>query len=115
MWLLYQHIACCRGTKIMMETASFLLNGSDAGNSSLLREFPYWWQTLAITLVSYIFVFASTLLLVYLPLLVLLAKIKNNNLHVRPLNIIHMSLLTSTILEDILLMYVYANYLPSVQ
>ena len=98
-----------------METVS-LLNISDAaaGNSSLLREFPYWRQTLAISLISYIFVYASTLLLVYLPLLVLLAKMKNNNVHLKPLNVIHMSLLTFTIIEDVLIMIVYTNYLPSV-
>ena len=39
---------------------------------------------------------------------------KNNNVHLKPLNVIHMSLLTSTVIEDVLIMIVYTNYLPSV-
>ena len=98
-----------------MEAASLLLNVSNtsAGNTSLLREFPYWQMTLALNLVSYFFVLAGIHLLVYLPLLVLLAKMKMSNAHLRPLNLIHMSLLASTIIEDILLMTIYTNYFPS--
>jgi hypothetical protein len=51
---------------------------------------------------------------IYLPLLVLLAKTRNNNVHLRPLNIIHMSLLASAIIEDMLLAIVYTSYLPSI-
>ena len=99
-----------------MEAASLLLNASNtsAGNSSLIGEFPYWQTTLALNLVSFLFVFASIHLLVYLPLLVLLAKMRSKDLHIMPLNLIHMSLLASTIIEDILVMIIFAGYLPSV-
>ena len=98
-----------------MEAASFLFNVSStsAGNSSLIEEFPYWQTTLALNLVSFIFVFASIHLLVYLPLLVLLAKMRSKNVHTKPLNVIHISLLASTIIEDILNMNLYVGYLPS--
>ena len=98
-----------------MEAASFLFNVSStsAGNSSLIEEFPYWQTTLALNLVSFIFVFASIHLLVYLPLLVLLAKMRSKNVHAKPLNVIHILLLASTIIEDILNMNLYVGYLPS--
>ena len=54
--------------------------------------------------------YATLLSLVYLPMLVLLAKMKNSNVHLKPLNVIHMSLLTSAIIEDVLI--AYTNYLP---
>ena len=97
-----------------METTSFHLNISDVG---LLREFPYWRLTLAINLCSLTFVFVGTLLVLYLPLLLmLLGKIitSNTNVHFRSLYVIHMSLLTATIVEDILIMIVYVSYQPSI-
>ena len=92
-----------------MENISLLLNNSDVG---LLREFPYWQPTLAVILFFYATVPSGTILIVYLPLLVALLRMKKE--HFKPLNWIHMSLLMASILEDILRICLFSIYLPSV-
>ena len=49
--------------------------------------------------------------MLYLPLLVVLLRMKKN---FRPLNLIHVSLLVASILEDILRIFIFSLYLPSV-
>lgn len=93
-----------------MDNFSVITNGSVA-NYSLPVEFPYWQPTLAITLIGYIIVPSGIILTLYLPLLMILLRLKQS---LKPLNAIHVSLLASTILEDVLQTCLYAMYLPSI-
>ena len=87
-----------------------LVNSSDL-NDSLPGVFPYWQPTLAISLFGSITLPSVVILLLYLPLLVVLLKLKDN---FKPLNVIHMSLLLSTIIDDILRLCLRAIYFPSI-
>ena len=93
-----------------MDFSSVSANSSIA-NYSPPVEFPYWRPTLAITLIGYIAVPSGIILILYLPLLVILLRLKQG---LKPLNVIHVSLLASTILEDVLQMGLYSIYLPSI-
>lgn len=93
-----------------MDNFSVITNSSDA-NDSLPGEFPYWQPTLAITLFGYITVPSGIILILYLPLLVILLRSKES---LKPLNVIHVSLLVSTVVEDVLQMCLYSIYLPSI-
>ena len=88
--------------------------GSDvsSGNSSLLGEFPYWQPTLAITLVLNIAVTSGTVLVLYLPVLAVMLREMRKG-HFKPLNMVHVSLLIASILDDILRTSLYSIYLPS--
>ena len=92
-----------------MEGVTLLLNSSDV-NDSMLGEFPYWKPTLAVSLIG------ATLqvwVIVILHLLVLVALTKSKKERLRPLNVVHESLLVSAIVEDILRMILDFVYLPS--
>ena len=98
-----------------MENISFLLNSSDDtfGNSSLLiREFPYWQPTLAVVLFLLTISQASSILIIYVPLLVVLLRVLKKD-HFKPLNLLHASLVTVSIIEDICHIILYPIYLPS--
>ena len=95
-----------------MENVSLLLNSSDVNGSNILREFPYWQPTLAVTLFFYCTVPPCTLLFLYVPLVLILLRMKKENFE--PLNLIHVSLLSATILEDTLRVCLFPIYLPSV-
>lgn len=95
-----------------MKTTSVSLNISGVGNSSLLREFPYWQPTLTITLCLHITIPCGTILFFYLPLLVALLRLKKK--HLNPLDLIHVSLLTALILDNILRACLLTFYLPSI-
>ena len=86
------------------------LNASNESDVILL-EFPYWKPTLAITLFVAISVACCTVF-VYLLLLVVMFKIKKK--HFKPLNIVHISLMISTILDAIIQIFLFAFYVPSI-
>ena len=98
-----------------MENVSFLLPNSsdDAGNSSLLREFPYWQPTLAVSTVVLVTVPFGPILVLYLPLIVVLVRMMKKD-HLKALNLIHVSLLIASIVEDVGRILLYPIYLPSV-
>ena len=83
-----------------------------SGNGSLLGEFPYWQPTLAIALFCNIAVPSATVLVLYLPLLVVLLRLMKKD-QLKPLNLIHVSLVIASILDDILHTCLYSTYLPS--
>ena len=89
------------------------LNTSDAidANSSLLREFPYWQPTLAISLFLNTTILSGVILVLYLPLVIELFKIMKKE-QLKALNLIHMSLLISTILDDVLRICLNSVNLP---
>ena len=96
-----------------MENTFLLYNTSDLsdGNSSLLREFPYWQPTLAITLFFNTTTLSGVILVLYLPLVIELHKIMKKE-QLKALNLIHMSLLVSTILDDVLRICLNSVNLP---
>ena len=89
-------------------------NSSDvsSGNSSLLREFPYWQPTLAITLFFNIALPSGIVLFLYFPLLVVLLRLLKKE-QLKSLNLVHVSLLIASILDVILRICLYSLYLPS--
>lgn len=91
-----------------------MLYSSDVSgdNSSLLREFPHWQPTLAVDLFCNITLPSFTILVLYLPLLVVLLRMMKKE-QLKALNLIHVSLLTASILDDILRTCLYSIYLPS--
>ena len=85
-------------------------NSPNADNSSL-GEFPYWRITLPITLVS------STLMsccVIFLHVLLIVVFLKTKKEHFKPLNLVHISLLVSVILEEIFRVILDVLYLPSI-
>ena len=95
-----------------MEEVTLLLNSTDVNDSILLLgEFPYWKPTLAVSLVGDTLVFWVVIIL-YLLVLVALIKLKKERL--RPVNIVHETLLGSAIVEDMLRLIIDILYLPSV-
>ena len=94
---------------VNMEGTSVLLNTSV--NNDSLGEFPYWKTTLAISLFGGT---SSVCVLIILHLLVLVALVKTKKDRLRPLNLIHASLLVSSILEDILRIVLNIIYSPSI-
>ena len=97
-----------------MENIFLLYNTSDSsnGNSSLLREFPYWQPTLAVTLFFNTTTLSGVILILYLPLVIELLKIMKKE-QLKALNLIHMSLLISSILDDILRICLNSVLYPS--
>ena len=90
--------------------ASLLLNNSIL-NDSLLGEFPYWRPVLAITLLTGT-VSTVGIILIHLLVLVMLLKVKKE--HFKSLNVIHMSLLISSIVEDVSRIFLNSIYTPSI-
>ena len=98
-----------------MENVSFLLPNSsdDAGNSSLLREFPYWQPTLAVATLILVTLPFGHIIGIYLPLIwVLIRMLKKDNF--KALNLIHLTLLIASIVEDGFRIILYPLYLPSI-
>ena len=98
-----------------MENIMFLLyNTSDSsdGNSSLLREFPYWQPTLAVALFFNTTTLSGMILILYLPLLIVLLGIMKKE-QLKALNLLHVSLLIASILDDILRICLNSIYYPS--
>ena len=97
-----------------MENISLILNSSDSsgGNGSLIREFPYWQPTLAVTLLLNTTILSGITLVFYLPLLIEFVRIMWKE-HFKALNLIHISLLISSILDNILRICLYYLHLPS--
>ena len=93
-----------------MEDFEIVLNDTSSMNDSLLGEFPYWRESLSVSLLGS-FSLSSYLITVHLLLLIVLLKLKKEQF--RPLNLIHASLLVSTILEDVLRFVLDVLYLPS--
>ena len=83
----------------------------NSSNDSLPGIFPYWQPTLAISLFGSIIVPSGVVIFLYIPLLVVLLKLKDN---FKSLNVIHMSLLISSIIDDILLTCLRVVYFPSI-
>ena len=73
-----------------MAGTSMLVNISNTNTS--LSEFPYWRPTLAVALTSLISCLGISILILYLSLLVALVMAKESKF--KPLNIIHISLLS---------------------
>lgn len=93
-----------------MENISAVINSSII-NESLLVEFPYWQPVLAIILSS------STLSLcgiILFHLLVLVALLRTKKKSFKPLDVIHLSLLVSSVVEDILRIVLDILYSPPV-
>ena len=88
------------------------LSAVSSGNSSLLGEFPYWQPTLAIALFCNITLPSGVIFVLYLPLLVVLLRLMKKE-QLKALNIVHVSLLIASILDDILRTCLYSIYLPS--
>ncbi len=98
-----------------MENISLLLtdNSSDIGNSSLaIREFPYWQPTLAVVLFLLTISQASSIIIIYVPLLVVLLRVVKKD-HFKALNLLHASLVVVSIVQDICHIILYPIYLPS--
>ena len=97
-----------------MENISLLLNSSvsSGGNDSLLREFPYWQPTLAVTLLLNMTLLSGITLVLFLPLLIEFVRIMWKE-QLKALNLIHVSLLIASILDNILRICLYSLYLPS--
>ena len=100
----------CLGTQLYdrfgMENYAY---NSSVENSSL-SEFPFWQPTLAVSLLSFV-LHTCIILTLYLP--VLMAILKTRKDRCNPLNMIHISLLTSVITETLLQTLLQAIYLPS--
>ena len=93
-----------------MNNTTLLLNNKDT-NETVLLEFPYWRPTLGIIL------FSSTssicgIIVVYICMLVVLLSVKKD--HFKPLDILHISLLCLSILEDASKIILDIIYSPSV-
>ena len=99
-----------------MESISLLYESKSSNvsssNSSLLGEFSYWQPTLAISLFFNITVHSGIVLVLYFPLLVVMLRVMKKD-HFKPLNMVHVSLLIASILDDILRTSLYSIYLPS--
>ena len=99
----------------MENIISILVNSTDdiIENSSLpIREFPYWQPTLAAILLLLTISHASSILIIYVPLLVVLLRVVKKD-HFKPLNLLHASLVIASIFEDIGRIILYPIYLPS--
>ena len=86
-----------------MENISFLVNSTDdfiTNSSLLIREFPYWQPTLAVVLFLLTFSQGSSILIMYVPLLVVLLRVLKKD-HFKALNLLQASLVTVRIVEDI--------------
>ena len=86
-------------------------NRSDGDNFSL-GEFPYWRSTLSISLVT------STLMsswIVAVHVLLMVVLLKKGKEHFKPFNLVHVSLLVSNILEEVIRCILDFIYLPSIQ
>ena len=86
-----------------MENFSLLYNNNSSDvsdNISQLREFPYWQLTLAIGLFCNIAPPSFIVLVLYLPLLMVLLRMMKKE-QLKALNLIHVSLLIASILDDI--------------
>ena len=95
------------------ECVSLMFNTTSITNDSLLLgEFPYWRVTLSLSLLGS-YLLSGYVIIIHLLLLVVLLRIKKE--HSKPLNLIHISLLVSTILEDVLRIVLDTLYLPSLQ
>ena len=96
-----------------MENISFF-NKSDSSddNNSLLREFPYWQPTLAVTLLLNTTILSGISLVLYLPLLIELVKIMKKG-QFKALNFIHVSLLVALVLNNISRICLFSLSLPS--
>ena len=95
-----------------MENISFLVNSTDdiiANSSLLIREFPYWQPTLAVIVFLLIISHGSSILIIYVSLLVVLLRVLKKD-HFKPLNLLHASLVTVRIVEDICLVILYPIY-----
>ena len=86
-----------------MENILLILNSSDSsgGNGSLIREFPYWQPTLAVTLLLNTTILSGITLVFYRPPLIEFVRIMWKE-HFKALNLVHISLLISSILDNIL-------------
>ena len=98
-----------------MDNVSFLLLNSsdDAGNSSLIREFPYWQPTLAVAIIFLVTVPFGHILGIYLPLIWVLIKMLKKD-KFKALNLIHLTLLIASIVEDGFRILLYPLYFPSI-
>jgi hypothetical protein len=95
-----------------MENASILLHSSDNGNSSLaIREFPYWQPTLAVVLSLLTISQAGSILIICVPLLVVLLRVVKKD-HFKALNLLHVSLVIASIIEDVGHIILYPIQLP---
>lgn len=101
---------CC--SKILFQTTKveMFLNNTDV-NDSLLVEFPYWKSTFAI---SFVFTFIVACGVICFNLLVLVALLRTTKKNFKPLDVIHVSLLVASILEDILRTFLFGIYAPSI-
>ena len=93
-----------------MENDYFSLNTTLNTSNSLLEEFPFWRECLSTSLLGS-FLLSSYIIILHLFLLIVLFKIKKE--HFKPLNLMHISLLVSTIVEDVLRIVFDVLYLPS--
>ena len=95
-----------------MEEIPPVINSSNSiSNDSLLVEFPYWQPILAVILST------STISLcgiILFHILVLVALLRTKKKSFKPLDVIHLSILVSSILEDVLRIILDILYLPSV-
>ena len=91
-----------------MDNISLLPNSTS--EEDLLGEFPYWQAALAINFVMDI---GTTGCVVAVHLVLLVVLLKNKKEHLKPLNLIHMSLLTSYITGYIFRTFLDILYLPS--
>ena len=91
-----------------MDNISLLLNSTS--EEDLLGEFPYWQAALAINFVMDI---STTGCVVAVHLVLLVVLLKNKKEHLKPLNFIHMSLLTSYITGYIFRTFLDILYFPS--
>ena len=95
-----------------MENILFDNSDPSIGNSSLLREFPYWQPTLAIAVLFNTAMLSGVIIIIYLPLMIKFLRIMKKD-QLRALSLIHVSLLIASILDDVLRMCVYSVLLPS--
>ena len=97
-----------------MENISSLLNSSDSSgvNNSLIREFPYWQPTLAVALLLNTIMLFGIILVLYLPLLIEFVIIMKKE-QLKALNLLHVSLLIVSSLNNILRVCLFYIHLPS--
>jgi hypothetical protein len=93
---------------MMEKNTSLLLMANDS-----TEEFPYWQPTAAIDLSAYLFVTLIAIFVLNLPLLVAFFKMKKKK-YLTAINILHISLLIASIVEDILRASARCWYLPNV-
>ena len=89
-----------------MDNSSLVLNGSNS-----IPEFPYWRPTLAIDLFIEVL---ATCCVIFFHLFLLVVLLKTKKSHFQPLNIVHMSLLLFSTLDNAIRMMIVAAYIPSV-